>query len=130
MYLIILLVLLVLFQMISGNSITKAYLRGLYQNKQNELIEKMIFETSEQIIISAINNKTSYTNIVSCNYLYENNNQLFIDYDTPQKYYIITRLQNIFIDSNITIFEDLCSDCKIDLRFNNPYNCYVINIEW
>jgi len=115
-------ILFVLFGLAISNQIyTKTQLRGFYQKSINEAFEEKIKEIIQNVVQSARNNITSFTEIICFDRpnIYTNFNLIL---NKKSDDIIIQRLQDTLIDSNITIVE--CSYRACDI---NNYDEKIIN---
>jgi len=103
----------VLFGLVISNQIyTKTQLRAFHQKMIDEIFEEKIKEIIQNVIQHARGNQTSYTEIIcfeNGRYLGNNDNTIFNKKSDQQ---LIQRLQDTFIDSNITIAESSYRFCN------------------
>jgi hypothetical protein len=103
---------------------TRSQLRGLHQRHMIKMLDDEIQQIIASVVITAQNNETNYSFTYS--YLWQTENTYLLGTKVMHKFEdktIIDRLQNILIDSNITITEPRC--CKYpEIKANeNASNC-------
>ena len=106
----------------ADETFTRSQLRSLYQKQMDKKLDKEIQQIVEQVVTTAQKNETNY----SYTYKYMLSQDIIRTDTILHKFEdksIIDRLQNILIDSNITITEPRC--CKYpDIKANeNASNC-------
>ena len=108
----------------ADETFTRSQLRILYQKQMDKKLDEEIQQIVEQVVATAQKNETNYSYTHS--YLWQTENTYLLGTKVMHKFEdksIIDRLQNILIDSNITITEPRC--CKYpDIKANeNASNC-------
>ena len=121
----------VLFGLVISNQIyTKTQLRGFHQKMINEVFEEKIKEIIQAVIQSANNNQTSYTEIICIEngrYIGMFDNTIFNKKSDQE---LIQRLQDTFIDSNITIAESSYRFCDNRNYDETKINSRKLIINW
>lgn len=115
---------------VSGHEIyTRTQLRGLYHHRMNKLLNEDIQFIVERVVAFAQENYTSYTHTYmadsSKNYVGSTYN--LIKFSDKK---ILSRLQTILIDANITISEPKCCDPRCDNPNIISPLCKFIVINW
>jgi hypothetical protein len=108
----------------SHETFTRSQLRSLYQKQMDKKLDEEIQGIIGRVIETAQKNETNYSFTYS--YLWQTENTYLLGTKVMHKFEdktIIDRLQNILVDSNITITEPRC--CKYpDIKANeNASNC-------
>lgn len=107
-------------RVVSHEIFTRTQLRGLYHQHLNRALDAEIQTIIKGVIAYSESNKISYT------YLYQEWSILSKFEDVT----IVERLQNILVDSNITIVGPKCCDLKYPCQNDPSYKCKFINIDW
>jgi hypothetical protein len=107
---------------------TKIQLRGLHQHHMNKLLGEEIQRIVERVIVYAQINHTSYTHVYHTNLKSVNENSKILLSFSDEK--ILSCLQTILIDANITISEPKCCISTCDKTSQYNYICKFIVINW
>lgn len=105
---------------ISHEIFTRTQLRGLYHQHLNRALDAEIQTIVKNVITYSVSNQISYT------YGYNQQSILGKFEDVT----IVERLQNIFVDSNITIVGPKCCNSKYRCSDDPDYQCKFITIDW
>jgi len=116
----LLIICLLISTVISHEIFTRTQLRGLYHLNLNRALDTEIQTIVKGVIESSQDNQISYT------YGYNQQSILGKFEDVT----IVERLQNIFVDSNITIVGPKCCNSKYRCSDDPDYQCKFITIDW
>jgi len=117
----LLIICLLISRVISHEIFTRTQLRGLYHQHLNRALDTEIQTIVKGVITSSQQNQISYT------YLYQSHQSILGKFEDAT---IVERLQNILVDSNITIVGPKCCNLRNTCGDDPSFKCKFINIAW
>lgn len=118
----LLIICLLISRVISHEIFTRTQLRGLYRQHLNRALDTEIQTIVKGVITYTQHNQTSYT------HLYQSHQSILGNFEHVT---IVERLQNILVDSNITIVGPKCCGLENICNHDEPSQlCQFINIAW